>query len=170
MNKTILFNFLVDKENNQINVERSFEAPLELVWAAWTEAAILDQWWAPKPYKSVTKTMDFTQGGRWHYYMLSPEGDKHWCLFDFDQIRPQTYFSGTDAFCDEQAVRDNTKPQVKWENAFKAKEEDTLVTIQLSFKTLEDLETIVQMGFKEGFAAGLENLDQYLRSVLAKEE
>ncbi|WP_210462938.1 SRPBCC family protein [Rufibacter roseolus] len=168
MNKAILFNFLVDKENNQIKVERSFEAPLDLVWAAWTEAAILDQWWAPKPYKAVTKSMDFTEGGRWHYYMLSPEGEKHWCLFDFDVIKPQISFSGSDAFCDEHVVRDSSMPQVRWENAFKADGEDTLVNILLTFKTLEDLETIVQMGFKEGFAAGLENLDQYFRSVLPK--
>ena len=44
MNKTILFEFNVDKENNQIHVERAFNAPLDLVWAAWTEADILDQW------------------------------------------------------------------------------------------------------------------------------
>ncbi|KAA3440196.1 SRPBCC family protein [Rufibacter hautae] len=166
MNKAILFNFLVDKENNQINVERSFGAPLDLVWSAWTEAAILDQWWAPKPYKSVTKSMDFTEGGRWHYYMLSPEGEKHWCMFDFDVIKSQAYFSGADAFCDENAVINTSQPRVKWENAFKAQEEDTLVTIQLSFEKLEDLETIIQMGFKEGFSAGLENLDQYLLTVL----
>lgn len=49
MSKAILFNFLVDKEKNQITVDRSFNAPLDLVWAAWTEAELLDQWWAPKP-------------------------------------------------------------------------------------------------------------------------
>lgn len=162
MNKAILFNFLVDKENRKIKVERSFDAPLDLVWAAWTESEILDQWWAPKPYKAITKTLNFTEGGRWHYYMLSPEGEKHWCTFDYQTIRPQEYFSGIDAFCDEHAVLNNTKPRVKWENDFKAKEEETVVNIHLTFESLKDLETIIQMGFKEGFTAGLENLDQYI--------
>ncbi len=162
MNKSILFNFLVDKEHNKINVERSFDASIDLVWAAWTEAGILDQWWAPKPYKAVTKSMNFTEGGRWHYFMLSPEGEKHWCLFDFETIKPLKYFSGIDAFCDENAVMNNTKPRVKWENDFSEKENETLVNIQLQFDTLEDLETIIKMGFKEGFTAGLENLDQYI--------
>jgi len=162
MNKAILFNFTVDKKNNKIKVERSFEAPLDLVWAAWTESDILDQWWAPQPYQTVTKSMNFTEGGRWHYYMRSPEGDKHWCLFDYEVIKPLEHFSGIDAFCDEHAVMNNTKPRVRWGSDFSSHENETLVTIELQFEKLEDLETIIQMGFKEGFTAGLENLDQYI--------
>lgn len=164
MKKAILFDFIVDKENNKINVERSFDAPVDLVWAAWTDPDILDQWWAPKPYKAVTKSSDFTEGGQWHYYMLSPEGEKHWCLFDFEVIKPMDSFSGIDAFCDENAVMNDTKPRVKWENSFTADENQTVVNIQLQFNTLEDLQAIIQMGFKEGFTAGLENLDQYLEA------
>ncbi|WP_153800312.1 SRPBCC domain-containing protein [Foetidibacter luteolus] len=162
MNKAILFNFLVNKEKNEITVERSFDAPVDLVWAAWTEADILDQWWAPKPYKAVTKSMDFRVGGRWHYYMLGPEGEKHWCLFDYEAIQHQKHFSGIDAFCDENAIMNNTKPRVKWGSDFTGKGDETVVNIQLLFEKLEDLETIIQMGFKEGFTAGLENLDQYI--------
>jgi uncharacterized glyoxalase superfamily protein PhnB/uncharacterized protein YndB with AHSA1/START domain len=162
MNKAILFNFLVDKENKQIKVERTFDAPIDLVWAAWTEAYILDQWWAPKPYKNETKSLNFTQGGQWHYSMISPKGEKHWCLFDFETIRPLKYFSGIDAFCDENAVILNTKPRVKWENNFTAEQNETRVNIQLQFETFEDLDSIIKMGFKEGFTAGLENLDQYI--------
>lgn len=162
MNKAILFNFLVDKENRRINVERSFAAPVELVWAAWTESDILDRWWAPQPYKVITRSMNFSEGGRWHYCMVGPEGDKHWCMFDYEQIRPLEFFSGIDAFCDEHAVMNNTKPRVRWENGFTARGGETLVNVQLQFESFEDLETIIEMGFREGFTAGLENLDQYI--------
>jgi len=94
--------------------------------------------------------------------MLSPIGEKHYCLFDYEVIRPMKYFSGIDAFCDENAVMNNTKPRVRWGSNFTEKENTTLVNIELHFDTLEDLETILQMGFKEGFTAGLENLDQYI--------
>ncbi|MHB1279027.1 MAG: SRPBCC family protein, partial [Bacteroidia bacterium] len=86
MNAAVLFNFLVDKENKKIRVERSFNAPLDLVWAAWTEPEILDQWWAPKPWRAETKSMDFRVGGRWLYCMAGPEGERHWCLFDYKTI------------------------------------------------------------------------------------
>ena len=51
------FNFIVQKEANTISVERSFNAPLDPVWAAWTEADILCQWWAPKPYQCVIRSL-----------------------------------------------------------------------------------------------------------------
>lgn len=162
MNKGNLFNFIIDKENNNIKVERSFDAPIDLVWAAWTEADILDQWWAPKPYRAITKSLNFSVGGRWHYYMLGPEGDVHWCLFEYEAIEPLKSFSGIDAFCDENANVNNTKPRVKWENVFHISGNVTVVDIHLQFEKLEELETIIEMGFREGFTAGLENLDQYI--------
>ncbi|MCF1715091.1 SRPBCC domain-containing protein [Flavihumibacter sp. RY-1] len=162
MNKTILFEFRTDKENKRIHVERSFDAAVDLVWAAWTEAEILDQWWAPKPWQAVTQSMNFREGGRWFYYMQGPDGEKHWSLFDFEKIIPLKHFSGMDAFCNEQGIINETQPRVQWSNDFEPAEEQTLVRIQLQFEKLEDLETIIQMGFKEGFTAGLENLDQYI--------
>ncbi len=45
---------------------------------------------------------------------------------------------------------------------FPKKKTALLVNILLRFDSLVDLETIIQMGFKEGFTAGLENLDQYI--------
>ncbi|MFC2185751.1 SRPBCC domain-containing protein [Fulvivirgaceae bacterium LMO-SS25] len=164
MNKAILFNFVVEKEKNQISVERSFNAPLDLVWAAWTEPDILDQWWAPKPYKNETKSMNFIEGGQWHYSMLSPEGERHWCLFDYEHITHLQKFSGIDAFCDENAIMNNSKPRVRWGSDFTPQENSTIVNVLLQFEKLEDLETIISMGFKEGFTAGLENLDQYIAS------
>ena len=164
MSKALLFNFGVDRENSTINVERAFDAPLDLVWAAWTEADILDQWWAPRPWKTQTRSMDFREGGRWLYCMAGPEGEKHWCLFDYLKIEPHKSFSGRDAFCDEQGNLNTAQPRSHWENTFTGEEDRSLVQVTIRFDTLSDLEAIIQMGFKEGFTMGLENLDQYIAS------
>ncbi len=156
------FNFSVNKENKTIQVRRVFNAPVDLVWAAWTEAELLDQWWAPKPYKAVTKSMNFTEGGRWHYCMQGPEGDKQWCLLDYESIVPEKRFSGWDAFCDEEQNISNTKPSMHWNNLFSEESGTTTVNMEIGFKAFEDLEAILHMGFKEGFAMGMENLDQYI--------
>lgn len=162
MNKTILFNFEVDNANNQIKVERSFNAPLELVWAAWTEADILDQWWAPKPWSAKTKSMDFREGGHWLYAMVGPENEEHWARVDYLKITPEQYFSAYDGFCDAEGNPNPSMPRNKWENTFINQGNETTVHVLLTFDKLEDLEKIVEMGFKEGFTAGLENLDQYI--------
>lgn|SRR5690606_18028767 len=164
MKKSILFNFTVDKQNKKIKVERSFNAPLDLVWKAWTESEVLDQWWAPKPWRAETKSMDFKEGGQWHYAMIGPDGEKQWCLHDFKSVESKKSFSGLDAFCDKHANINNTKPRAFWNNVFNDHSNSTIVNIEISFDEPEDLETIIAMGFKEGFAMGLENLDHYLSS------
>ena len=67
MNQILQFDFLVDMKNKTIKVIKELDAPIELVWAAWTTAEILDQWWAPLPYRNETISMNFNIGGVWHY-------------------------------------------------------------------------------------------------------
>lgn len=163
MSKSILFNFLVDKENKRITVERSFAASLTRVWAAWTQPEILDKWWAPKPWRAETKEMHLADGGRWHYCMVSPEGERHWCLLDFSEVMPLQQFAGWDAFCDENAVINAEMPRSFWQNAFTADgEAATIVRIEIRFSALADLEQLVEMGFQGGFTMGMNNLDEYL--------
>lgn len=164
MNATILSNFLVDKEHKKIIVERSFSAPLDLVWAAWTEADILDQWWAPKPYQAKTKSLDFREGGRWLYVMAGPEGDKHWSMAEYKKIVPQTLLSWLDAFCDENEKVRTDFPRSLWKIAFEEEDQQTIVSLNITYNDLADLEKIVSLGFKEGFSAGLDNLDQYINA------
>lgn len=64
-----------DAANKKLIVVREFDAPLAEVWKAWTDSSILDQWWAPKPWKAKTKTMDFREGGTWLYSMVGPDGN-----------------------------------------------------------------------------------------------
>ena len=66
----LLFDFTVDKSTNTIHITREFAADIDLVWDAFTTAEILDQWVAPKPWKSKTKVMDFKVGGRRFYAMV----------------------------------------------------------------------------------------------------
>ncbi|MBX2974231.1 MAG: SRPBCC domain-containing protein [Flavobacteriales bacterium] len=162
MTKPAVFNFIVSKDIRSITVERSFNAPLDPVWAAWTEADILCQWWAPKPYQCVIQSLDFREGGRWLYYMQGPEGDCHYCFFDYETVRPKTFFSGSDGFCDEQGVLKDTMPRTKWESHFSENDGATLVRVHLHFNSPEDLEQTIRMGFKEGFAMGLQQLDELL--------
>ncbi len=58
MKSKLQFDFLVDKEIKTISVTKEFAASRNLVWSAWTEPDLLDQWWAPTPWKVSTKTME----------------------------------------------------------------------------------------------------------------
>jgi uncharacterized protein YndB with AHSA1/START domain len=55
----LLFDFTVDKSTKTVFITKEFDAELSLVWDAFTKQEILDQWWAPKPWESKTKVMNF---------------------------------------------------------------------------------------------------------------
>lgn len=164
MKNDALTRFSVDKKKNKINVTRDFKAPLEQVWKAWTDNSLLDQWWAPKPWKARTKSMDFKEGGHWLYAMESPDGDKHWARADFATIKPMNSFSALDAFADENGKIDNSFPKSVWTNRFSGKANTTSVSVEITYEKPEELEKILEMGFTEGFTAGLNNLEELLEN------
>ncbi len=165
MKTSFLKNFSVDKQNKKINVEREFAAPVSKVWAAFTESEILDQWWAPKPWRAETKSMNFVEGGYWLYAMVGPEGEKHWARTDFKSIDTLKSFSAGDAFCDENGNINHGFPTALWTNKFQEASGDaTIVNIEIVYGDIADLEKILEMGMQEGFTAALENLDALLAS------
>ncbi|WP_349681768.1 SRPBCC domain-containing protein [Pedobacter glucosidilyticus] len=164
MNSLLKFDFIVNKETNTVNIQREFDANLPLVWEAWTNPEILDQWWAPKPYRTETKSMDFREGGMWLYAMVSPENEKHWCKNDYYKIVQHEMFAGLDAFCDENGYVNTEMPRTNWTNVFTEADDKTMVNITATYEKLSDLEKVIEMGFEQGFTMALENLDQYLKA------
>ncbi len=81
-----------DPGNRKLVVVREFDAPLEQVWKASTEKDLLDQWWAPKPWKAETKSMDFREGSTWFYSMVGPDATRSHCRVDYKTIIPNKTF------------------------------------------------------------------------------
>jgi uncharacterized glyoxalase superfamily protein PhnB/uncharacterized protein YndB with AHSA1/START domain len=162
MKSTLLFDFAVDKENSTVNVKREFAANLELVWEAWTNPEILDLWWAPKPWMSKTKYMNFRVGGRRVYAMVSPEGQEHWSIQEFTSISPKTNFKMSNAFADKD--ENPELPGSDWDLNFSEQNGMTIVSITIKNESRERMEKLIEMGFQGGFTMALSNLDQYIEA------
>lgn len=162
MNNDLLFDFLVNKENNTIRITREFDANIELAWSAWTTAELLDQWWGPEPWRAETKTLDFREGGFWLYAMVSPEGEKGWARTNFVSIVKEEFFSSKGGFSDENGVLNLDMPQNLWENTFVPVDQKVRVDMLLTYDSLTDLETELEMGFKEGMTVDFQQLDRLL--------
>lgn len=165
MSSNLNFDFSVNRENKTIKVKREFAAELSIVWNAYTKSEILDQWWAPKPWKASTKTMDFRVGGHWLYAMVGPEGEVHWSRADYIDIEHQKKFTGLDAFTDAEGNVNTDIGQSRWEVTFTGKGPHTLVEILMTFDNAAQLDTMIGMGMKEGLAMAMEGLDELLPSL-----
>jgi len=162
MSKTV---YTADRVNKKMVITRTFDAPLPLVWKAWTDSTILDQWWAPKPWKTETKHMDFTEGGYWLYSMNGPDGEQHWARADYTRIVPEQQYEAQDAFCDEDGNVTGELPSLHWMVQFSENDGATQVLIDITFPSEEAIDKIVEMGFKEGFSSAHDNLDALLAEV-----
>jgi uncharacterized protein YndB with AHSA1/START domain len=154
----------IDKDfiNKQIKIVSEFKAPKEKIWDSFTNPEITDKWWAPKPYQAITKRSDFKEGGQWLYYMLSPEGEKHWCFAEFKNIRLMESYEATDAFCDENGKINMDFPRMNWKNSFHEENGTTKVTNVITFPQEEDMKQILEMGFEEGYSMGLNQLNDLI--------
>ena len=157
---------LFSTDNNVMHLEREFDAPVADVWRAWTEVELLEQWWAPLPYKAVTKTMNFSEGGKWHYYMLGPAGEKHWCVVNYIKIDTLKKYEAEDAFADEDGNTNTDLPCGVWVNKFSTTATGSKVNITLTYPSKEDLQRILEMGMKEGITMTLVQLDGLLKKLL----
>ncbi|RUT71605.1 SRPBCC domain-containing protein [Flavobacterium cupreum] len=162
METNLLMDFTVDKENSTVHIKREFNASLDHVWSAWTEPELLDQWWAPAPFTSKTKSMEFKVGGRRFYAMVGPEGQERWSFFEYSSISPKTNFKHSSTFCDSEANPDPNIGSSYWDLSFSEQGDLTIVAIAIKRNSLAELEKIIETGFKEGFALILKNLDTLL--------
>jgi len=166
MTNDLLFDFTVDKATKTVFITREFAAELPLVWDAYTKPEILDQWWAPEPWASKTKVMNFEVGGRRFYAMVSPEGQERWSVQKYTSISPKTNFKFYNAFAD--AAENLELPGSEWDLSFSEQEGKTKVTVTIYNESLARLEKMIEMGFKEGFTMTMKSLEKLLATLSQK--
>lgn len=59
---------------NEISITRIYDAPVKIVWDAWTDPAQAAKWWGPRGFTITTHSKDLRPGGHWHYTMHGPDG------------------------------------------------------------------------------------------------
>jgi uncharacterized protein YndB with AHSA1/START domain len=161
MEKNNQTKFVKDLPNKKITVEREFNAVPEDVWRAWTESKLLDQWWAPHPWRVVTKSMDFREGGSWLYSMVGPNNERHWSKADYIKINKPKDFEMAQYFADENGVKNAANTSGNWKNEFIKTATGTKVIVTITFPSEEVIATFIEIGFEAGFTAALGNLEQY---------
>src|SRR5688500_14129831 len=165
MKNTMQFDFIVDKEKNTMTLKREFAANRQLVWDCYTKSELLDRWFAPEPLTTKTKSMDFRPGGHWIYAMVDPNGKEYWGRTDYQTISPISKYTALDAFSNEKGEINTDLPRATWDVSFKDLSNNTLVETVVTYKSLADLEAVINMGMKEGMTSTLERLDNLLLTL-----
>lgn len=117
-------------------ISREFDAPLEMVWKAWTERERLQQWFGPEGFRMIAAELDFRPGGRFLYGLVSPEGKEIWGKFVYREITPPEKLVWVNSFSDKDGgITRHPFSEEKWplqmlsEAVFSERDGKTTVTL-----------------------------------------
>jgi uncharacterized protein YndB with AHSA1/START domain len=86
---------------HDVVVTRTFDAPPEEVWRAWTEDALVMQWWGPEGFTSPAERMDVRVGGTSVVALRSPDGHDMWMTWAYTQVEPHSRIEYVQNLSDE---------------------------------------------------------------------
>jgi uncharacterized protein YndB with AHSA1/START domain len=90
----------VNAAEQDLHIERLFDAPPEVLWAAWTVPERQKRWYGPKTYTTPLSSMDFRVGGSYLLCMRSPDGKDFYSTGKYREIVPRKRIVCTDSFSD----------------------------------------------------------------------
>lgn len=83
-------------------IKRTFNAPVEEVWDAWTNPDVLKDWWSPAGMRNAHLSVELTEGGRFRYCFKDKGSKEYWGRGEYKTINPPHYLAYIDSFTDAQ--------------------------------------------------------------------
>lgn len=153
----------VETGERELVFTRTFDAPRELVFAAYSSCEHLRNWWGPRTWPMEECTMEFRVGGVWHYCLRGPnEGDESWGRAVFDEIVEPERIVYTDAFSDADGNVNEEMPQTQSIVELTDADGKTQLTLRATYPSPADLEQVLDMGVVDGMTETLDRLDEHL--------
>lgn len=156
-----------DPEALTMTLTAEFAAPVERLWAVFTDPRQLERFWGPPGWPASFTRFDFTVGGVARYRMTSPRGEQSRGAWEFLAIDDGTGFSVLDSFVDEDGAPLDGFPSMRMVFAFDATAEGSRLTNTTYFTSAEALEQVVAMGAVEGSTMAMNQLDRVLEGLRA---
>ena len=154
----------LDTADREIRLSRTFQAPPELVWEAFTDPRHVVNWWGPKGFSTTIEKMDVRPGGEWKHVMKGPDGalyPNHIVYTDVERPRLIAY---------KNSGRKEGGPGTAFHAfiTFAPESGGTRVTLRMVFTSTEARDrTIREFGAVEGGKSTLERLAEHLPTMAA---
>jgi uncharacterized protein YndB with AHSA1/START domain len=161
-----------ERSAEEFVIERTFDAPRDLVFKAWTEPERLAQWWGPKGFTMISTKVDLRPGGVFHYDMRGPDGKEMWGKFVYREIVPPEKMVFIVSFSDENGGITRHPMAPTWPreviNFLTMSESGGKTTVTLRggpYAATEEERATFKAGhasMQQGFTGTFDQLDEYL--------
>jgi uncharacterized protein YndB with AHSA1/START domain len=159
--------------DRSVLISRTFDAPRELVWRAWTDPKQMVQWWGPRDFTNPVCEMDVQPGGIWRIVMRSPDGIDYPIKSVYVKVEPPKRLV---------LVMDCSEHPLEWHNlvnpdrdqsrpprlecvqtvTFEDLGGQTKLTIRTELETAAIRDAMVKLGMHEGWNQSLDRLAETL--------
>ena len=144
--------------DRELSIERTLNAPVELVWEVFTKPEHIANWWGPNGFTNTIHTMDVRPGGEWNFVMHGPDGTDFKNRSIYREIVPL-----------KKIVFDHFAPNFTATIEFEAKSDKTALKWHMLFETAELFEAVVKAhNAAEGLKQNIEKLNIYLGRLKLK--
>ncbi|MBA3690759.1 MAG: SRPBCC family protein [Actinobacteria bacterium] len=143
----------------QVRTSRELDAPLDLVYRAFTEPELLAQWLGPRKYTMTVERYELRDGGTWRYVHADDAGNAYGFhgVFHGEPSREgivQTFeFEGAPGHVSLDTV------------TFEEHDGKTTVHTNSSFQSVEARDAMVSSGMADGMSQGYERLDELVATL-----
>lgn len=146
----------IDVEAQTLRIERDFHAPVEKVFAAFTNPVHLQEWWGPEGMTTPEVEMDVCSGGAWCTTMVNAEGGRHTVSGVYQTVEPHNRLVFTwgwvnDGVRGHETIVDITLTQIEGGTR--------LLMVQSLFETTE-----MRDDHNGGWTSSLNCLEQYIEA------
>jgi uncharacterized protein YndB with AHSA1/START domain len=154
-------NLIAEPGKQEMTYTRTFDAPPELVYRAFTEPELYRQWLGPKSLTMTIEQMDVRPGGSWRYIHSDGQGGDYGFHGVYHAVEPNRRLVDTFEF-------EGMPGHVSLEEAtFKPQGNGTKLTIHSVYQSVADRDGMVSSGMEGGMSEGFEKLDELLKQLQA---
>lgn len=151
-------------KSNEINISRVYDAPVKLVWDAWTDPEQTAKWWGPRGFTLTTHSKDLRVGGTWNYTMHGPDG------VDYPNITTYYEVEKYSRLVYDHGASEGRPPMFRVTVRFQEVKGKTKMEMTMSLPTPEAAEETRKFIKKAGGNATWDRLAEYLSKESADKE
>ncbi len=150
----------------EITIKRTFDAPQNLVWDAFTKCEYLVNWWGPEGWSLTECEMDLRPGGSWRYCMFGSISDTETMesrgLAMYSEVVEPEQLVYKDVFVDADYNPIEGMPAAQITTTFTETNGKTTVFSRSVYPTQEDRDKVIEMGVEAGITQTYDRLAKLL--------
>ena len=149
-----------DLDARTLTITAEFAAPVERIWQVYADPRQLEKVFGPPTHPATFVEHDLIPGGRAHYFMTSPEGEKYYGWWRVTAVDEPRSFSFEDGFAsDDSFTPAEDLPVSQNVYAFEAIDGGTRATFTSTYDSAEALQKVLDMGVVEGATSAIAQID-----------